>query len=108
MTSVGRGLFEECELILEVLGTSCREVSREMYPLFLFRMSNISHCTCTRSCMQAKGIMDTDVPTLWPLVKRVCVFFLNFVCMCVCWGDCSRGDGHFPMTGKGDDSTDWT
>lgn len=78
-----QGLLEECELFLELLRASCWEVSEEMYPLFLFGKSNISHCTCTGSCtymekLKALWVVPTDVPTLWPLVKCVCV--------CVLWG----------------------
>lgn len=49
-----QGLREECELSVEVLRASCREVSEEMYPLFLFRRSNISPLAHVKAAVRTR------------------------------------------------------
>lgn len=94
---VGRDSLRHVNSFLEVLRGPLG--TKAPFPFW-----EVEHCTCTGSCTWTWSTWKTQNITGLPNRRShplaTCQVF-------VCWGDCSRADRHFPMTGKGDDRTDW-
>ena len=95
-----QGLLEECEVFLEVLRASCREVSEESIPSSFLggRTFPIAHMLA--AVEKLKNIMGRPYRRLHPLATaQVSVFYEGAIV--------PEPTDTFPWQEKGDDSPDW-
>ncbi len=107
--SCWQGLLEECELFFRSIehrtGRSMRKCSPSSFlGRRTFPIAHVLAAVCTQRDWKHYG-SSTQTPPPFGHKSSVCVYVYVRVCV---QEDCSRGNVHFPMTGKGDDSTDWT
>lgn len=95
-----QGLFEECELIFRSIKRSVGNYSPfSVLGGWTFPIAHVLAAVHEHG-VHGETQNITGLPNRRSHPLATCQVF-------VCWGDCSRADRNFPMTGKGDGRTDW-